>query len=86
MPPLVTQIADGENGGVMMNEFPSKYDEVVRNASWGEVPLMNASEYLEHLFALGIRQADLPVGAAALPQAHLGAHEAGRRAASGWRR
>ena len=25
VPPLVTQIADGENGGVMMNEFPSKY-------------------------------------------------------------
>jgi len=24
IPPLVTQIADGENGGVMMNEFPSK--------------------------------------------------------------
>ena len=60
VPPLVTQIADGENGGVMMNEFPSKYEEVVRNASWGDVPLMNASEYLEHLFALGIRQADLP--------------------------
>ena len=60
VPPLVTQIADGENGGVMMNEFPSKYEEVVRNASWGEVPLMNASEYLEHLFALGIRQSDLP--------------------------
>ena len=60
VPPLVTQIADGENGGVMMNEFPSKYEEVVRNASWGEVPLMNASEYLEHLLASGIRQADLP--------------------------
>ena len=24
LPPLVTQIADGENGGVMMNEFPPK--------------------------------------------------------------
>ncbi len=61
VPPLVTQIADGENGGVMMNEFPPKYEEVVRNASWGEVPLMNASEYLEHLFATGIRVSDLPV-------------------------
>jgi hypothetical protein len=60
VPPLVTQIADGENGGVMMNEFPPKYEEVVRNASWGEVPLMNASEYLEHLFATGIRPSDLP--------------------------
>ena len=25
VPPLVTQIADGENGGVMMNEFPPKF-------------------------------------------------------------
>ena len=25
VPPLVTQISDGENGGVMMNEFPGKY-------------------------------------------------------------
>jgi hypothetical protein len=60
VPPLVTQIADGENGGVMMNEFPSKYFEVVRAASGGDVPLMNASEYLEHLAALGVREADLP--------------------------
>ena len=28
VPPLVTQIADGENGGVMMNEFPPKYMDV----------------------------------------------------------
>lgn len=61
VPPLVTQIADGENGGVMMNEFPAKYLEVVRAASGSPVPLLNASEYLEHLFALGIRTADLPV-------------------------
>ena len=61
VPPLVTQIADGENGGVMMNEFPPKYEEVVGLASWGEVPLMNVSEYLEQLFAMGIKQQDLPV-------------------------
>jgi hypothetical protein len=60
VPPLVTQIADGENGGVMMNEFPSKYFDVVREASGSDVPLMNATEYLEHLFALGIRESDLP--------------------------
>ena len=60
VPPLVTQIADGENGGVMMNEFPPKFLEVVRTASHGETPLMNASEYLEHLAALGIRDTDLP--------------------------
>ena len=60
VPPLVTQIADGENGGVMMNEFPPKFFEVVRAASGSEVPLMNASEYLEQLFALGLRESDLP--------------------------
>lgn len=60
VPQLVTQIADGENGGVMMNEFPSKYFEVVRAASGSDVPLINVTEYLEHLFAQGIREADLP--------------------------
>jgi hypothetical protein len=60
IPPLVTQIADGENGGVMMNEFPHKFIEVVRNASHTDTPLMNGSEYLEHLFALGLKDTDLP--------------------------
>jgi hypothetical protein len=60
VPPLVTQIADGENGGVMMNEFPSKYFEVVREASQSDVPLLNATEYLEHLYAQGVREQDLP--------------------------
>jgi len=60
VPPLVTQIADGENGGVMMNEFPEKYFEVMREASHSATPPMNVSEYLEHLFAAGVREADLP--------------------------
>jgi hypothetical protein len=58
VPPIVTQIADGENGGVMMNEFPPKYLEVARESSGGETPLMNVSEYLEHLAALGIGEKD----------------------------
>jgi glycosyl hydrolase family 57 len=58
VPPLVTQIADGENGGVMMNEFPSKYMEVVREASHSRIPLMNVTEYLEHLEGLGIKDRD----------------------------
>jgi hypothetical protein len=61
VPPLVTQIADGENGGVMMNEFPSKYLEVMRECSGSRTPAMNATEYLEHLFASGVRETDLPV-------------------------
>jgi hypothetical protein len=46
VPPLVTQIADGENGGVMMNEFPPKYLEVVRGCSGSRTPMMNITEYL----------------------------------------
>jgi hypothetical protein len=60
IPPLVTQIADGENGGVMMNEFPSKYIEVMRESSGSETPVMNVTEYLEQLFGLGIKERDLP--------------------------
>ncbi|WHZ14644.1 MAG: hypothetical protein OJF52_001483 [Nitrospira sp.] len=61
VPPLVTQIADGENGGVMMNEFPPKYLEVVRESSGMDTPLMNGTEYLEHLFASGVTDEALPV-------------------------
>ncbi len=60
IPPLVTQIADGENGGVMMNEFPGKYMDSVREASGSPVPLMNATEYIEHLGAMGISEKDFP--------------------------
>jgi len=60
VPPLVTQIADGENGGVMMNEFPPKYFEVMRECSGSKTPVMNVSEYLEHLFNTGITEHDLP--------------------------
>ena len=61
VPPLVTQIADGENGGVMMNEFPPKYVEVMRECSGSPTPILNATEYLERLFATGITADDLPV-------------------------
>src|SRR2546425_457215 len=39
VPPLVTQIADGENGGVMMNEVPSKYLEGIRESSGAKTPV-----------------------------------------------
>jgi hypothetical protein len=61
VPPLVTQIADGENGGVMMNEFPAKYFEAMWECSGSLTPVMNVTEYLEHLFAMGIQESDLPV-------------------------
>ena len=60
VPPLVTQIADGENGGVMMNEFPSKYFEVMRECSGSSTPAVNVTEYLEYLFAMGLQERDLP--------------------------
>ncbi len=61
VPPLVTQIADGENGGVMMNEFPGKFMECMREGSHSDTPMMNGTEYLEHLFASGVKEKDLPV-------------------------
>jgi hypothetical protein len=60
VPPLVTQIADGENGGVMMNEFPAKFMEVMHRSSGSETPAMNGTEYIERLFAAGIGEGDLP--------------------------
>ena len=86
VPPLVTQIADGENGGVMMNEFPPKYFEVMRECSGSATPLLNVTEYLEHLFAAGVTR-ERPAGhPAALPAAHLGADAARATAPTGWRR
>jgi len=60
VPPLVTQIADGENGGVMMNEFPPKYLEVMRECPGLPTPAVNVTEYLEALAGLGIGREDLP--------------------------
>lgn len=61
VPPLVTQIADGENGGVMMNDFPPKYIDVVRECSGTRTPMMNVSEYLGQLWDSGVASDDLPV-------------------------
>ncbi len=60
IPRLVTQIADGENGGVMMNEFPPKFMEVMREASGSEVPPLNVSEYLDYLESIGLSDGDFP--------------------------
>ncbi|KPK43782.1 MAG: glycosyl hydrolase family 57, partial [Phycisphaerae bacterium SG8_4] len=54
VPPVVTQIADGENGGVMMNEFPSKYLEVMAEASGTTCAPVNVTEYLEYLDSIGV--------------------------------
>jgi hypothetical protein len=60
IPPIVSQIGDGENGGVMMNEFPPKFLEAMRDSSGSETPALNGTEYLEHLFASGVTEEDLP--------------------------
>ncbi|MFS8102197.1 hypothetical protein LFM09_34245 [Lentzea alba] len=60
VPPLVTQIADGENGGVMMNEFPPKYFETMAECSGTSTPIVNVSEYIEHLRRSGVSQQMLP--------------------------
>ena len=61
VPPLVTQIADGENGGVMMNEFPPKYLQVVGECSGSATPMLNGTEYLERLYSAGVKESDLPI-------------------------
>ncbi len=64
VPSLVSQIADGENGGVMMNEFPPAFLQAHRSlASPGagaRTVAINGTEYLELLEADGMNAADLP--------------------------
>ncbi|MGF1570514.1 MAG: glycosyl hydrolase family 57 [Nodosilinea sp.] len=66
VPPLVTQISDGENGGVMMNEFPSAfmrswYDMRDQSGGRSGVVGFNGTEYLELLAAEGCRAESFPV-------------------------
>ena len=62
VPALVSQIADGENGGVMMNEFPSAFLQanrrIAENAD-GTVAI-NGTEYLELLEDSGISHEQFP--------------------------
>jgi hypothetical protein len=65
VPPLVSQIADGENGGVMMNEFPDAF-----RRAWHEMAQqgggragivgMNGTEYLEMMEAAGCKPDEYP--------------------------
>lgn len=62
VPSCVTQIADGENGGVMMNEFARDYQPVwhdIKGQSAG-VTGINGTEYLELLDAAGINPENYP--------------------------
>jgi len=66
VPPLVTQISDGENGGVMMNEFPSAFMRSwheMREQGSGRTGVVgfNGTEYLELLAAAGCGAESFPV-------------------------
>jgi hypothetical protein len=64
--PIVAQIADGENGGVMMNEFPSAFlqahQRIAREGgdARGGTVAINGTEYLELLEAGGVQPDAFP--------------------------
>jgi len=58
IPPLALQISDGENGGVMMNEFPGHYRRVWLEPRDDAVAGLNGTEYLEGLAAAGLTERD----------------------------
>ena len=54
VPPIAAQISDGENGGVMMNEFPPHYLRTWREIGTEGTVGLNGTEYLELLADAGI--------------------------------
>jgi hypothetical protein len=60
IPPIVTQIGDGENGGVMMNEFPSGYRQAINQFGTEGVVNVNVTEYLELIEQAGVKDHMLP--------------------------
>ncbi len=65
VPSCVTQIADGENGGVMMNEYPRGFlplwEGIKENGRTATgVAGVNGTEYLELLEAAGVNPEDYP--------------------------
>ncbi|MEB3150377.1 MAG: glycosyl hydrolase family 57, partial [Sphaerospermopsis sp.] len=65
IPPIVTQIGDGENGGVMMNEFPGGFkqawwDMLENGGGKSGVVGVCGTEYLELLEVAGCQPEDFP--------------------------
>jgi hypothetical protein len=60
IPCIVSQIGDGENGGVMMNEFPSGYRQAIHQMGREGTVIINGTEYLEMIEAAGVRPEMLP--------------------------
>ncbi len=65
IPTLVSQIADGENGGVMMNEFPQAfiqaYKRIGKKTNTSPTIAINGSEYLDYLETLNIDEDSYPL-------------------------
>ena len=65
VPPLVSQIGDGENGGVMMNEFPSAFKQAWHQMAASDggksgIVGLTGTEYLELIEAAGCQPNDYP--------------------------
>lgn len=60
VPPLVAQIGDGENGGVMMNEFPAAFRQAFHRAGTEGTVGILGTEYLELLEQAGVRAEAFP--------------------------
>ena len=60
IPQIVTQIGDGENGGVMMNEFPECFRQTTGRFGTEGVVAVNVTEYLEMLQQAGLREEMMP--------------------------
>lgn len=58
LPLFVLQIGDGENGGVMMNEFPRDYNKEFEHIGTSGTVSLNGSEYLDLLYAKGVTPGD----------------------------
>ena len=65
IPSIVSQIADGENGGVMMNEFPQAFIQAFKTIGQrdtkSETIAVNGSEYLDQIEFLAIKEKNYPV-------------------------
>lgn len=59
VPPIVTQIGDGENGGVMMNEFPGAFMRAWEEMG-NDVVSVTGTEYLELIESIGCSSDDFP--------------------------
>jgi hypothetical protein len=75
VPPIVSQIGDGENGGVMMNEFPNGfkqawYEMAHQGGGKSGIVGMNGTEYLELIEAAGCKPEDYPT-CQAIGQHHI---------------